>query len=375
MARFFDETGQLRLRRRDWNALLACTGARGLRWPQSRKLVPDQLGRALADLLAPFGYAEKVAKMIEAFGFADAIGTHYSHQFRSAVVFNFVWAAATVASAAVSTLAIGNGHVWLAIIEAGMIVAVILNTGIGLRRRWHQRWFEGRELAERLRVALPFWAVGIWPGTFTGPEPTWGGWYARALMREQPPLQGRLDRKTLASYRAALIRVLREQSDYHEATARSLRHLNVWMEWAGVVLLVCSLALAGLYALGNSCALVAELAAWHLATDAAVGACEAHWLRIPFADSWANYIAVLGVILPAFATASYGIRVIGDFDDTAERSRRSSEALKWLIDALEQDDEELALMRARTYAAGDVMLGEVQSWRLAAESRALAIPG
>jgi hypothetical protein len=292
------------------------------------------------------------------------------------VVFNFFWAAATVASAAMSTLATGKGHVWLAIIEAGMIVAVILNTGIGLKRRWHQRWFEGRELAERLRVALPFWAVGIWPGTFTGPEPTWGGWYARALMREQPPLQGRLDRKTLASYRAALIRVLRVQRDYHEATARSLRHLNVWMEWAGVVLLACSFLLAVVYAVANAWAPVAKLA-----TDAATVAThlrayiEAHVHTIPFSGSWGNYLAVLGVILPAFATASYGVRVIGDFDDTVERSQRSAEALKWLIDALEQDDEELALMRARTYAAGDVMLGEVQSWRLAAESRALAIPG
>jgi hypothetical protein len=375
MTRFFAETGRLRFRRHYWNALLACTWARGLRWPQSRELVPDQLAREFADLVAPFPYAQKAAKMIQAFGFADAIGTHYSHQFRSAFVFNFFWAAVTVATAAIATVVGGFWHVLLAILEAGMILAVIVNTGIGLWRRWHQRWFEGRELAERLRVALPFWAVGIWPGTFTGPEPTWGGWYTRALMREQPPLEGTLDRKTLASYRAALIRLLCEQSDYHDATERSMQHLNVVLEWAGVVLLVCSLALVGVYALGNFCWLVAELARHHFIATVGIGSCEAHWVEVPFANHLANYVSVLGVILPALATASYGIRVIGDFDDTADRSRRSAEALKWLIDALEQDDEELSQMRARTYAAADVMLGEVQSWRLAAESRALAIPG
>jgi len=365
MNRFFAETGRLTFRRLEWSWMLFFAGVHGMRLPQSSSPDPDRLARAFADQLAPFAYAQRATRMIRAFGWADAIGTYYSHMFRSAFVFNFFVAALTVTSAAASTLMKSSLHVAAIGVEAFLICFVIANTLYGRWRLWHQRWFEGRELAERLRVALPFWALGIWPGTFTGPEPTWGGWYVRALMREQVPPEGHLDRKTLAAYRAALLRLLRGQQNYHEATARSMDQLNVRMELVSVILLVCSLFPAVAYIAADTFPAAKALAA-HFATG---------WLGIPSDANWHGYLAVSGVVLPAFATASYGVRVIGDFEGTAERSRRSTEALKWLIDALEQDDEDLTLMRARTYAAADAMLGDVESWRLAAESRALAIPG
>jgi hypothetical protein len=364
MTRFLDETGPFKFRRLEWDLMLSLLGARGLRSRQSSSSEPAALGLALAYQLAPFSYVQKTTKMIQAFGWADAIGTHYSHMFRSAVVFNFWMAALTVASAATSTLVAPRGHLTLITAEVALILFVVINTVYGRWQRWHQRWFEGRELAERLRVALPFWAVGIWPRTFTGPEPTWGGWYARALMREQQMSEGKLDRTRLASYRAALIRLLRAQLEYHQATERSMHLLNGRLEKVSALMLVCSLVPAMVYIAAHDIPTVASMATF----------ISTNLLNRPSAN-WEGYLTVCSVAFPAFATAGYGIRVIGDFEGTAERSQRSTEALNWLINALEQDDEDLTVMRARTYAAADVMLGEVSSWRLAAESRALAIPG
>ena len=59
--------------------------------------------------------------------------------------------------------------------------------------QWHGRWVEAREVAERLRTALPLWALGLRPAFFPGEEPTWTGWYARAAVRMQGLRAGNLN--------------------------------------------------------------------------------------------------------------------------------------------------------------------------------------
>ena len=47
-----------------------------------------------------------------------------------------------------------------------------------------------------------------------------------------------------------------------------------------------------------------------------------------------------------------------------------------LIKAVKKDDPaDFGLLRARARSGADIMLGDVSSWRLSAESRGLAIPG
>jgi hypothetical protein len=83
----------------------------------------------------------------------------------------------------------------------------------------------------------------------------------------------------------------------------------------------------------------------------------------------------LSAALPALATASYGIRIIGDFDGIFQRAERTHRQLEQLIAAIQQDPPDFPLMRARARSAADAMLGDVASWRLSAESRGLAVPG
>jgi hypothetical protein len=94
-----------------------------------------------------------------------------------------------------------------------------------------------------------------------------------------------------------------------------------------------------------------------------------HWEATPEIAVW------LSAALPSLATATYGVRVIGDFEGTVHRNEHTARSIKQLVAAIQQDPPDFALLRARARTAADVLLGDVQSWRLSAESRGLAIPG
>ena len=130
-----------------------------------------------------------------------------------------------------------------------------------------------------------------------------------------------------------------------------------WLERGLELVGLCFLALTGLVAFD------------HLFEWGIVECLLGRLLPTPQVTIW------LSAALPALATASYGIRVIGDFEGIFHRSRRTQRKLEQLAKAVEQDPIDLTLLRARASSAADVLLGDVASWRLAAESRGLAIPG
>jgi hypothetical protein len=315
--------------------------------------------------------AAAASPLARAFAWSDAIGTRFGQVFRSAVVTNFLLAACAVLAVAVSLTAhditvpgaldqVAEHKRLFVTIEMLFVVAVLLNTMVGRRLGWHRRWLEAREVAERLRVALPLWTLGARPAIFAGPEPAWTGWYVRAIIRDLGLRAGAVDPEILRAAYDTLRRLLVDQRNYHETTASRMRGLGYRLERAGEVLFALTLVAAIAF-------LAALMAArWH------VTAREAY------------LVAALAAGLPALATALYGIRVIGDFEGVAKRSHRTSAALGRLIDALDHDwpvavrdttPPNFALLRARARAAADAMLGDVENWRLAAESRDLAIPG
>jgi hypothetical protein len=298
-----------------------------------------------------------------AFGWADGFAARFAQVFRSAFVTNFVLAAFAVLAAALSLVwrdpgkldatalaDIAHHKMPFVAFELICILAVLVNTASGRWRGWHRRWFEAREVAERLRVALPLWNLGVRPATFAGEEPTWTGWYARAIVRAQGMRAGVLDVRALEASRATLSAVLLAQCDYHKSSADRMGSMERRLEWVGVILFVLTLVTAGLF--------LAALLAGVLVTP------------------WVAYlVTALAAGLPALATATYGIRVIGDFEGVARRSERTHLALERVLKALADDTLDFALLCARARSAADIMLGDVSSWRLAAESRTLAIPG
>jgi hypothetical protein len=288
--------------------------------------------------------------LAEAFGWADVMAIRFAKNFRLAYWFNFLMSAAAVIAALTSLLFESR---WALVVEVVLIVLVVGNTVMGRRFGWHMRWMEAREIAERMRVAILFWLLGAQPPAFFGEEPAWTGWYARAVIREQGMRRGCLDRNGMSAARAAMLRVLEHQHEYHHENARKMKWRENWLEWIGLGLFSATLLIAVAHVEFPSV------------------------LECLFQGSPRHNLVLimLSAILPTLATASYGIRVIGDFEGISKRSERAAQAHLHVIEALRRDPSDLVLFRARAQNIADAMLGDVASWRLSAESRGLAIPG
>ncbi len=291
-----------------------------------------------------------------AYGWADFAGALLAQIFRGAFILNFVFAALAVACAAVSIVQ-HDWKPWLVCLELVLIVTVVVNTWLGWRRQWHRRWFEGRELAERLRVALLLWMVGLRPDGANGVEPTWTGWYARAVVRAQGLRHVHLDAAGVAAARIAAATLLDEQCGYHQISAERMHRLDERLEYAGLACLILTILVAAAYLFLKFRGLAEGV--------------DAH------GEGWdiGLTVAALTAGLPALATATYGMRVIGDFAGISRRSERTRHGLEVLVKRLNSGEPSLHLVRARVRAAAEVMLGDVAGWRLSAESRGLAIPG
>jgi hypothetical protein len=82
----------------------------------------------------------------------------------------------------------------------------------------------------------------------------------------------------------------------------------------------------------------------------------------------------LTTALPALGAATFGIRLIGDFEGVADRSDKTGKILADLADALRQDQPSLAVLRSRARAISDVMLGDLSQWLITTKTRKLVEP-
>jgi hypothetical protein len=78
---------------------------------------------------------------------------------------------------------------------------------------------------------------------------------------------------------------------------------------------------------------------------------------------------------PALATASYGIRVILDFEGIAQRTGRIASGLDTLLARWTAETPSAARLQQFARNAADIMLGDIAAWRLLTEGRRLTIPG
>jgi len=213
------------------------------------------------------------------------------------------------------------------------------------RRRWHHRWFEAREVAERLRIVAPTWLLGAWPTHLKPAQATWPGWCARAVARELPLFAGEVGDLT-GEIRDILAALVDEQLAYHVANAERLERRDHVYEGIGIGLLAAALV-------NNAVYLIARF------FDAS---------GLEGYESWGLAAAIF---LPAAATAAYGVRLFGDYEDLARRSRRTADELRMLkariVGALD-----LGVLRGVAEAATRAMLSDLDAWRVAVESRRLS---
>ena len=172
------------------------------------------------------------------------------------------------------------------------------------RRRWHHQWFEARELAERLRVVAPAWLLGAWPSHLKPTQAAWPGWCARAVARELPLFTGEIGDLT-GEIRDILAALVDEQRAYHVGNAERLERRDHIYEGIGVGLLAASLV--------NNAAYLA------------VRFFDAPGLETTKAGAWRRRSSCLRPRRPP-----YGVRLFGDYEDLARRSRRTAGELRAL---------------------------------------------
>jgi hypothetical protein len=334
-----------------------------LRKPRKADLLPqspEQLAAQfleLARVASPADAASRprhaFAALASAFGWADALGDRYAQIFRGAYSLNFTFAALAVFMAAASLIA---SHVlglekWpFVVVEIAFVLIVIVNTAAGRRLDWHGRWLETREVAERFRAGIPLWLLGGKPKSYAPGESTWSGWYVRAHFRALGAHGCIFDEHNRSVIKSAITDIVEEQCRYHAATAARLFKIERRIERIGNSLFGLTLAIATAYLAGVAA-------------------------RIASPEWWPYTVTALTAGLPALGAASYAVRLIGDFEGSAKRSQRSGKTLGVLDEALRQVSPSLPALRSFAHAAADVMLGDVAHWRLASETRQLAIPG
>jgi hypothetical protein len=287
-----------------------------------------------------------------AYGWADALAVRYAQVFRGAYIANFILGALAVILAASSLIGkdlLGVSKLLFLGAELVCIGGVLATTWIGQRRNWHGRWLESREVAERLRVAMPMWLIGQRANRFSGEEPAWTGWYVRAHLRALGLASGALTKERLAAIKELLSRLIADQCGYHLANSAGLSKAEHRIERLGEI----AFFITGVVVLAAGTALLLD---WHPT------------------KGWLYAITAATAGLPALGAAGYGIRLIGDFEGVAQRSERTGEALKTIGDSLAVSPAEMPTLRQATQAVSASMLGDVAGWRLASETRKLAIP-
>lgn len=275
---------------------------------------------------------------------AEEVAVRSAHRYRRL----FLFSSAVTAIASFFVAAAARSHAMHGLAAAVEFATVALVGGLvffATRRRWHYQWFEAREVVERLRIVAMPWILGAWPTSLKPGQAAWPGWYVRAIVRELPLFSGDLS-DLLHEAREILLALVDEQSAYHLRNAERMEWRDRAFEGLGLALLVASLA-------NNAAYLVAKLAGW---------------ASLPDLEPWGLAAAIF---LPAAATASYGVRLFGDFEDLARRSRRTASALEALKSRL-VGELDLATLRALAGQAARAMLSDLEAWRVAVESRRLS---
>jgi hypothetical protein len=325
--------------------------------PPPPETLEDDLDRFVAPAAAgetkAAGAATRLGDLGRAYGFADWLGVRYAQIFRGSYVARFMLAALAVIAGGL-TLIGGEIFQWttwpIAVVQMTIVIVVLINTAVAAKRDWHGRWRESREVAERLRAAVPSWLLGQVRNDAPGEEPAWTGWYARAHLRALGLWSGDIDPARLAAVRDILAAFVEDQRAYHERTADLMRAIDGRVGRFGRVAFFATLALV----------------AFDIGLDIAGIALPGGWNAV-----------LIGVTagLPVFGTASFGIRAIGDFEGAAMRSARMAQSLTTLGEALATDPADIVVLRARAAALADSMLGDVAHWRFATETRHLGALG
>lgn len=358
LAAFFEEEEELISRRNAYPLLLWMVGADSLSKARFRREPYRATTRnwwtpfdaVMAKWIAP----DRLDLLEASYSWSDNLATRFAQYFRSGHVINFSFSALAIALALTGLLVSSMTKIGLVAVELVLIGAIVVNTRIGHREAWQQRWLDYRQLAERLRPMRSLKLLGVAQppnvsaASRTG-TPRWIDWYATAVWRHLGIPSGRIDHSRMAE----LVSLLGDQEigpeiRYHQKNAHKMMHVH-----------------HRLHQFGSACFLATVLLCIGFLLYAAL---------MEKSQTTAILFSIMTAALPAFGSAAYGLRVQGDFAGSAARSAETATALTSLKSDLSPIPT-LTRTAAIGNAAAAVMLVDLAEWRLTYEQRRLEIPG
>jgi hypothetical protein len=300
------------------------------------------------------------------FAWADGVSARLSDAYRGGMILNFIFSALAVLSGLAYLPFARHEDKWLfALVELGLLLAILAITSVGQRRDWHRRWFETRRVAEYFRHAPILLLLGVcrptgrWP---RGAETNWPEWYARHALRDVglPPTA-----VTPAYLRRAaedlLLAHVTAQRDYHRGKAERLARAHANLDRLSGRLFSLAVLSVSLYL--------------SLKAGAASGL-----VRASLAESSGPLFTFLGVALPTLGGALAGIRYFGDFERFSAISEVTAEKLD-LVAArlrllLQGPDEALTYARVSSlaHAADAIVVDEIENWQAVFGGKTISVP-
>jgi hypothetical protein len=313
------------------------------------------------------GYAQRIATLIlRRFAWADGISTYLSDAYRGGMVITSLMAAfAVILGIAYIPLA-SNDEKWIfALIELALLISILTIIYFGRRRRWHNRWFETRRVAEYLRHAPILLLLGISRSAARWPKGTASSWpetHARQLIRRVGLPQVSITSDYLiANLVYTLGAHVRAQHEYHADKARRLtaahRNLDRLSEGMFIAAVVAVALFLLLYFAGETGLIPASVA--YLSSKT---------------------FTFLGVLFPTLGGAIAGIRYFGDFERFAAISEVTAEKLGAIRSRIDQllarpdDPPSYAIVADIGHDIDNVVFDEIENWQAVFAGKQITIP-
>ena len=355
----FSRERQRRVRARlEYPILLALTGTARLKrnhWHEGRSVAASdqEWQNFLAGCTDCHGISAPLELLQRAYGWADRMATYYAQTFRSGHIFNFVMAALAVILG-LSSFALPASKLHLAFVEIVITLAILINTGFGMRQEWHRRWLDYRQLAERLRPLRSLKLLGIAapdpPGNAANPiAGRWIDWYAASVWRALGCPHGRIAPANTPQLTESIVRhEIEPQIAYNERSAMQIEKLDRRLARFGMGLFVLTLVSSIIVIVG-----------------------------LIFDPDWVqntnDWFTLLSAGFPAVGTAIFGIRFQGDFGASALRSRSTAHTLSAIREQFDVGKSNLNRSADLMEQAARAMLADLDEWRLIIQQLDLSV--
>lgn len=304
--------------------------------------------------------------IMKPYAWADGVSTWLSDAYRGGMVASFLLSAFAIIG--------GIGYLPFATIEQKwgfaafeflLLAAIVIIFLTGKSRKWHERWFETRRVAEYFRHAPLLLLLGAarstgrWP---RGPKGNWPEWHVRHALRAigLPRMQ------VTSTYLRSVLTLMRDhhvvpQRTYHLGKAARLKRTQHNLHRCSEMLFLFAVLSVAVY-------LLIEIGA------------KMGWVPHGMPHDVAKMFTFLGVLFPTLGGSLAGIHYFGDFERFAAISEITAQKLgdveTRIALLLAAPDRDITYARVSGLAHGidDIVVDEIENWQSVFGGKHITVP-